>query len=379
MAYAAWRDRLKRTHWSNKVLLGLLTAVCSLFAASAIWIALLPTTPDTVDILPQYAGLERQQTRIPINLPEPAAGQSTISVPLTLPEPRAKAEDGSAKSAELNDVSAPQAQTPRLLLDKLTEEAAGLTLPVVATDGTTPFEAYQSRFMLDDTDERARIALIVTGVGLNTARSEQALEALPSSVTIAISPYGRTPQRWVDIGLDQGRDVLLMVPMEPNSFPTVDPGPDTLMRDAPPIQTLQRLHAVMGKAQGYMGIINDTGSRFTANEIAVAPVLNDIAARGLMVVDARASAYTVFASQAKKRAIPVAVNTRFVDSSLAAQDIDRQLRDLERTANTVGSAVGILRDFPVTLERVVAWQKTVNEKEFVLTPISAVANRQPIR
>jgi hypothetical protein len=375
MAYAGWLDRLNQTHWSNKLLLCVLLLSCFGFAAVGLWIGLLPDAPKDVQILPQYASAPKTQTRIPLNLPEPAAGQSKVTLPLTLPEPKSKQTPlpGSAETAQ------PQAQKPRALLEKLTEDAAGLKLPVIASDKTTSFEAYKARFALPEDDERARIALIVTGVGLNTARSENALKALPSSISIAISPYAGTPQRWADMGLDQGRDILMMVPMEPNSFPTVDPGPDTLMRDAPAIQTLQRFHNVLSKAQGYIGIINDTGSRFTANQISVAPVLDDVAARGLMVVDARASAYSVLAPQAKRRGIPVAVNTRFIDSSLATNDIDRQLRDLERTASTVGSAVGVLRDFPITLERVMAWEKALNKKEFVLTPISAVANRQPIR
>lgn len=381
MAYAGWLDRLKQTHWSNKLLLGIVLGSSLGFAGIGLWIATLPEAPTGVQVLPQYASLKKQQTRIPLNLPEPAAGQSKITLPLTLPEPKKQPAASAAPGPTNNaaQTAQPQAQKPRTLLSDLTEEAAGLKLPVIAKDKTTSFEAYKARFTLEEDDERARIALIVTGVGLNTARSEKALNALPSTMSIAISPYGRTPQRWADLGLDQERDILIMVPMEPNSFPTVDPGPDTLMRDAPAIQTLQRFHTVLSKAQGYIGIINDTGSRFTANQLSVAPLLDDIAARGLMVVDARASAYSVLAPQAKKRGIPVAVNTRFIDSSLAPNDIDRQLRDLERTASTVGSAVGILRDFPITLERVLAWEKALNKEEFVLTPISAVANRQPIR
>lgn len=386
MAYAAWLTRWRLTHWSNKLLVGLLITMFTGFCVLSLWVAMLPATQINTSVLPQYASLKTGSTRFPVNLPEPAAGQSTLTVPLNLPERPAKpqveqetANDSATppESQNLPTAASPRAQTPRKPLEKVTDIASGL--PIIAADGTTPFDAYRVRTSLAPDDERARLALIVVGTGLNSARSQNVLEQMPSEVTIAVSPYAQTPQRWVDEALSQGRDVLVMVPMEPNSYPSVDPGPYTLLRDSPAIQTMQNFHTVLAAMRGYVGIINDTGSRFTANEIALAPVLDDVAARGLMVVDARASAYSVLASQAKKRGIPVAVNTRYVDSSLAPNDIDRQLRDLERTAQTLGTAVGVLRDFPVSLERVDIWQKNLDSEIFVLTPISAVANRQPIR
>lgn len=396
MASATWLAPLKKVPWSQKALFAGLFVTAIAITIIAVWLIALPKQSEQVTILPQFASAAGKTTRVPINLPSPAAGSSDeqggVTVPLKLPEQPKKpkpqpdiqkdAQDMDVKTEAViaqQPVSTPKAQTPRALLAKLSDTSAGAPLPIIAGDGTTPFDAYQAKTDILETDDRARISLIVTGIGLSTSRSDQAFSQLPASVTVAISPYARTPQTWIEQAFKQGRDVLIMVPMEPNSFPTVDPGPDTLMRDAPTIQTLERLHTVLGKMQGYIGIINDTGSRFTANEIAVGPVLDDIAKRGLMVVDARASSYSVLAAQAKKRSIPVAANTRFIDSSLSPADIDRQLRDLERTAQTLGAAVGIMRDLPISIARVNAWQKSLNRSEIVLAPISAVANRQPIR
>jgi len=386
MLIANWLVRYKYLRGSDKVLLftGLLTVL--LIIGSASWLAVLPAQTPQTRILPRYAALKNGIRRFPINLPEPAAGpsaadkpekdsaaQNKVTLPITLPDkiPQTALAGGAG--------GAPSTQSIRAPLDRLTDDSGGLMLPIIGPDGTTPFDAYRSRFTLAEDDDRARIAVVVTGIGLNSRRSEKTYDALPSAISVAVSPYAQQAQNWVDKAFDQGRDVLLMVPMEPNSFPTVDPGPDTLMRDAPQQLNLERLHTVMSKMHGYCGIINDTGSRFTANELAVGPILDDVAKRGLMVVDARSSAYTVLASQAKKRGLPVAVNTRFVDSSLRPDDIDRQLRDLERTALTVGSAVGLVRAFPITLARLEAWLERLDNTEVVLTPISAVANTQPIR
>lgn len=370
-----WLARYRYLHWSDKVLVFTGLMVIATIIGLSSWLAILPPAVEPATTLPRYASVKTGGNRMPINLPMPAAGQNKVTVPLSLPKrPTQRIDERSDQSPVT-----PSTQRIREPLDKLTEFSDGFTLPVVAADGTTPFDAYRSRFVVADDDDRARIALITTGIGLNSKRSDTAYASMPSEISVAVSPYARTAQSWVNQAFEQGRDVLLMVPMEPNSFPTIDPGPDTLMRDAPAAQNIQKLHTVMSKMRGYCGLLNDTGSRFTANEVALGPVLDDVAKRGLMVVDARASAYTVLGAQAKKRGIPVAVNTRFIDNSLRPDDIDRQLRDLERTAMTVGTAVGLMRDFPITLARVKAWQATLDETQFLLTPISAVANTQPIR
>ncbi|MEO0412301.1 MAG: divergent polysaccharide deacetylase family protein [Pseudomonadota bacterium] len=373
-------------------LLIILSAIClTAVAFGATLIAILPKQETPVRISPQFAKLQTGPVRLPVNLPSPAAGAG-LKIPLNVKNLKAAAEKDAAKTAAPEALSpseneiasaaaapAPHSRTPRRPLAKYFALSGDLALPIVASDGTTAFDYYKSPPAPEITEDKARIALIVTGMGLNTARSEAALEVLPSAVTIAVSPYAQDPQRWINKALDQNRDALIMVPMEPNSFPSVDPGPDTLMRDAPEVQTLERLHRVLGKAQGYIGIVNDTGSRFTANAIALAPVLDDLSQRGLMVLDARASAYSVLAAEAAKRNIPVAINTRFVDSSLTPEDIQRQLRDLERTAQTLGVAVGVVRALPVSMDQVMQWQSTLNDAEIVLAPISNIANQQPVR
>jgi uncharacterized protein len=73
--------------------------------------------------------------------------------------------------------------------------------------------------------------------------------------------------------------------MEPFDYPDNDPGPRTLLTSVGPAQNLDRLHWFMSRCQGYVRIANYMGARFTANEPAIAPVLSDIAKRGLIYFD----------------------------------------------------------------------------------------------
>ena len=84
---------------------------------------------------------------------------------------------------------------------------------------------------------------------------------------------------------DGGHEVLLQVPMEPFDYPDNDPGPQTLLTSLDAAQNVDRLQWLMSRFQGYVGIANYMGARFTASEQALAPVLRETAKRGLIYVD----------------------------------------------------------------------------------------------
>jgi hypothetical protein len=50
---------------------------------------------------------------------------------------------------------------------------------------------------------------------------------------------------------------------------------------------------------------------------------------------------------------------------------------LERIARVSGYAAGIAQSFPVTLDILARWSRTIEEKGFALAPVSAMVNAQP--
>ena len=53
--------------------------------------------------------------------------------------------------------------------------------------------------------------------------------------------------------------MLLQVPMEPFDYPDNDPGPQTLLTSLDAGQNIDRLHWLMSRFQGYVGIVNYHG------------------------------------------------------------------------------------------------------------------------
>ena len=56
--------------------------------------------------------------------------------------------------------------------------------------------------------------------------------------------------------------------------------------------------------------------------------------------------------------------------------IDRRLDEIERIARRVGYSVAVGHAYPVTVERLTIWIKSLEEKQISLVPVSALANRQ---
>src|SRR5258705_11660580 len=120
--------------------------------------------------------------------------------------------------------------------------------------------------------------------------------------------------------------------MEPFDYPDNDPGPQTLLTSLDAGQNVDRLQWLMSRFQGYVGIVNAMGARFTAAEQALAPVLREASKRGLIYID-DGSAVPSLASQ-----IAGATNLAFtkadvvLDTVPAAVDVDRALGRLEAIA-----------------------------------------------
>ncbi|RME64760.1 MAG: divergent polysaccharide deacetylase family protein [Alphaproteobacteria bacterium] len=272
----------------------------------------------------------------------------------------------------------PDAEKPRIYDPaELSEDGPYGPLPRVAPNGLAPYQAYSAAF--DAPASMPRIAVVITGLGLSATLTQKALARLPATVTLAFSPYGYDLATWASQARVKGHELLVMVPMEPLDYPANDPGPHVLMKDATVAANLDRLYFVLSRFQGFVGVVNAMGSRITANETAMRPVLGELKARGLMFVDSRSTAFTVAARMAQEMGLRWAINNRFLDQSPTGSDIRDALSELEGRARSLGAAVGLARALPLSIDSIADWAATAAERGIAIAPITAVANAQPVR
>lgn len=334
--------------------------------------------------------------------PEPPAqtsdnlGAGPAPTPATEPRPiPTPASDGPAPAAE-SPVPAPTDDQPSDAGDAPATETALVPAPPTAETPAAPAAAdtpaadspasdpatlaWRANSRPFQARPRApRIAIVLWGLGLSKASTSAAIQQLPGEVTLAFAPYGRDLQDWADQARAAGHEVLLQLPMEPESYPDNDPGPHTLLTSLSVRDNLQRLDWLLDRFSGYVGVTNYMGSRFTTSERHLRPVLRSLRERGLLFLDSRSAANSVAGKIATEMQMAHALNNRYIDNEASRPAIDARLLELERLAEARGYAVGIGFPYPVTIERVAQWARTLERKGVQLAPLSAVVSQQSER
>lgn len=276
---------------------------------------------------------------------------------------------GARKEIVLPDGDAAKPPDRRLL--ETTPQGA---IPKLASDGTRASSFYaQPRRLPPGRGDLPRIAIVVGGLGISAEATAEALARLPAPVTLAISPYGAGLEQLADRARALGHELLLQVPMEPFDYPNNDPGPRALLTTLSDEQNVERLHWLMSRFQGYVGLIGYMGDKFTTSEKALTPILQDVARRGLLYVDDGTSPRSNAGQIAGSNNLQFARADIVLDSVPTRTEIDHALARLELAAREHGIAVGYASAQPATIAAITQWAKAVEQRGFALVPISMAA------
>ena len=282
-----------------------------------------------------------------------------------------------AQSTQANDpaAAAPAASdAPALPDQKFTEMSPHGAIPKIAADGVRPVDAFaQPVKPLPGKPDAPRIAIIVSGLGVSESATADAISKLPGAVTLGLMPYGSDVATLAARARAQGHELLLDVPMEPFDYPDNDPGPQTLLTSLTPQQNIDRLYWLMSRFQGYVGIANAMGARFTASDQSFAPVLRETAKRGLVFIDDGSSPRSLASRIAGANNLPFAKADLTIDAVPNPTEIDHALGRLEMAARDHGAAVGISSGLPVAIDHIAKWAKALASRGIQLVPITAVA------
>jgi polysaccharide deacetylase 2 family uncharacterized protein YibQ len=329
-----------------------------------------------VEVAPLAPGGGQQQAQQrPSSADAPAAGGQTITIidgssgkreEVTIPA--AKATPGgnaNTPAAKQGAVAGPNA--------RLSETSRHGVIPKIGPDGSRPSDVYAQPVKASAKGDLPRIAVIVGGLGVGASNTSDAFAKLPAEVTFAFAPYSANVDQLATRARNEGHEVLLQAPMEPFDYPDNDPGPQTLLTTIDAGQNIDRLHWLMSRFSGYVGVVNYMGARFTASEQSLAPVLRETGKRGLIYVDDGSSPRSLAGQIAGANNLPFAKADVVIDAVPSNAEIDRALTRLENTARERGVAVGTATALPVAIERIAKWAKTAESRGYLIVPISATA------
>ena len=253
----------------------------------------------------------------------------------------------------------------------LTERTKLGVLPKIGTDGSRASHVYARPFAVDPARAGApKIALLIGGLGLSATTTRDAIEKLPPAVTFAFAPYGADLVSDAAAARERGHESVLQLPMEPLDSARNDPGPHTLQLAASASETDADLRWLLSRFPGYFAVSPFLGGRFLQSADAVTPVLRELAARGIALVDDGAAARSVLEVSAGDVGVPTIRATVRLDAD-GDKGFEAALTRLEAAARKDGFAVGTANALPGTVDRLAKWTAGLETRGFVLAPVSA--------
>ncbi|HTZ80973.1 MAG TPA: divergent polysaccharide deacetylase family protein [Stellaceae bacterium] len=219
-------------------------------------------------------------------------------------------------------------------------------------------------------DARPRIAIVIDDLGLDRRRTERAI-ALPGPLTLSFLAYASDLPRQTEAAHRAGHELLLHVPMEPIGK-VLDASPNELDVGLSEDEVLQRLRWDLGRFQGYVGINNHMGSKFTSDSASMRPVMEELHRRGLLFLDSRTIGSTTGMDLARELGVPHAGRDVFLDNDVSTSAIAVQFAELERIAKRNGNAIAIGHPHDQTLDVLQKWLDEAPSRGFVVVPVSAI-------
>ncbi|WP_169196519.1 divergent polysaccharide deacetylase family protein [Devosia sp. MC1541] len=257
------------------------------------------------------------------------------------------------------------------VLPELAEETVNGIIPRMSPTGLGPFDAYRRPFD-EIAPNLAKIAIVVTGLGINEQGSMNAIDQLPADITLAFAPYGRSLVGTVNTARASGHEVMLEIPLEPFDYPQNDPGPHTMLTGETPRANLDKLFWLMSRFGGYFSVMNNMGARFTASAGDMSPVMEELGLRGLGYLDDGSSNRSVAGQLAEANNVPFTRATTMLDANPSRPAILSAIASLEAQAMETGSAIGIISALPISVQTVSEWAQELDAKGIVLVPASAL-------
>lgn len=196
-------------------------------------------------------------------------------------------------------------------------------------------------------DTLPRIAIIIDDLGQDKRIAQKFLD-LPGPLTLSVLPHLPHTRLVADTARAQQWEVMVHLPMEPQEYPSVNPGPGALLASMVPDVLIAQLRKNLAAVPGAVGANNHMGSRLTAQSGQMEQVFSELKRHNLFFIDSRTSTDSVALATARLFKIPFGQRHVFLDHRPNRQFIEKQLKLLQKKAQRYGTAIGIGHPYQVT-------------------------------
>jgi uncharacterized protein len=212
------------------------------------------------------------------------------------------------------------------------------------------------------TSHRGDIVLILDDVGFDKQPLAEAMKIDPN-LNFAVLPNARNAAAVANALNARGFEVLCHLPMEPEGFPKVSPGPNAVLTTMTSGEIAELTRADVAAVPHARGVNNHMGSRATADRRVMSTVLASLP-KGMYFIDSRTTAGSVAAATAREMRVKTASRSVFLDDTQQDEAIRGQLQTLLAAAEEKGMAVGIGHMYPSTIRVLTTAAPRLREQGF---------------
>ncbi|AWL13226.1 uncharacterized protein HMF8227_02775 [Saliniradius amylolyticus] len=217
----------------------------------------------------------------------------------------------------------------------------------------------------------ADVALIIDDIGYR--QTDAAAFQLPSEVTFSILPHTPYSTEFAHRAAQQGREVMLHMPMEALAGNKLGPGALTTELTSPAIQ--QTLNHALASVPNAVGLNNHMGSRLTQMTRPMTATMEFLRQQQMFFIDSRTTRYSRAETIAQQTGLASARRHVFLDHYQDKRQIRFQFERLIRIAKKHQRAIGIAHPYPVTLEFLSEHLEELQARGIRLLPASELLSR----
>lgn len=194
-----------------------------------------------------------------------------------------------------------------------------------------------------------KIAIIIDDIGYDKSIAKKFL-ALNAVLTFSILPHSTHDKKIAMMAHSKGFDVMLHLPMEPNEYPLINPGPGVLLTSMSPDQLINKLNEDLDAVPFVKGVNNHMGSKMTTIAPRLHQIFSVLKKRKLYFIDSRTTVDTLCRPSAQLLQVPFGQKDVFIDHIPKPDFIRETIYRLIKIADRHGEAIGIAHPHTTTYE-----------------------------
>lgn len=221
-------------------------------------------------------------------------------------------------------------------------------------------------------DKITRLSVIVDDCGFVNGSLLEDFMSLDEAITFSIIPELKYSQTIMQKAYNQGRETMIHIPMEPESYPQNDPGDNAIFVDYSEKKIKTIVKEFVQELPMCVGANNHMGSLATRYKNIMKPVFEVLKENGMFFVDSKTTPQTATREAASDVDISVAENSIFLDNGNAQSKVKTATQRILSYAKNHENIIAITHFKRSSLSDLKKILQNIEGENIKLVPISEI-------